>query len=308
MKKVIALLFVLFCGTFVMAQHSPEEQAARQARSVHLHYNHGSKTSKVFYIEGTIRKAYIGTYVCFIGFNAGYCGLQRLRNGAHYAIFSIWEPSDPFDFSANPDVVKESSRTRNLYYSEGVEVSRFGGEGTGGKSMMPLDWKEGETVRMAISCGKDGDLRTAYTCWIYIDEMKAWFRMATFSSLVGEGKPEISNAYSFVEDFLRNVESRDHVRVAEFSRLWAYDGTSWHSSSSARFSADSNALTNIDAGPSPAGFWMATGGKTENKTVPLWGTINPGEVDMDDSAPYRNALIETIKAVDAPPPTPVIGG
>lgn len=307
MKKMITIFMAVICGAFVKAQHSPAEQAARQARSVHLYYNHDSKSSQVFYIEGTVRKAYIGTYVCFIGFNAGYCGLQRLRNGEHRAIFSIWEPSDPFDFSANPDVVQEASRTRNLYYSEGVEVSRFGGEGTGGRSMMPLNWREGEKVRMAISCGKDGDHRTAYTCWIYADEFKAWFRMATFSSLVGEGKAEITNAYSFVEDFLRNVESRDHARVAEFSRLWAYDGKQWHASSAARFSADSNALTNIDAGPAPAGFWMATGGKTENKTVKLWETFAPGQADMDDSESYRNALIEAVQSVDAPPALPTQG-
>lgn len=307
MKKVITFCLACLCGAFVFAQHSPEEQAARQARSVHLQHRHHAQSTQVFYIEGTIRKAYLGTYVCLIGFNAGYCGLQRLRNGEHRAIFSIWEPSDPFDFSANPDVVQEASRTRNLYYSEGVEVSRFGGEGTGGKSMMPLNWQENQKVRMAISCAKDGEHRTAYTCWIYVDEVKGWFRMATFSSLVGEGKAEITNAYSFVEDFLRNVESRNHTRVAEFSRLWAFDSTGWHASYAAQFTADSNALTTIDAGPAPAGFWMATGGKTENKTVALWKTFEPGQADIDDSEPYRKTLIEAIQAVDAPPAHPIEG-
>lgn len=303
MKTFFASLMILLCGSMVLAKHSPEAQAERQARSVHLHYRHAAEKVKVFYIEGTVEKAYPGTYVCLIGFNAGYCGLQELRNGEHRAIFSIWEPSDPFDFSANPDVVKEESRTRNLYYSENVEVSRFGGEGTGGKSMMPFAWETGKKVRMAISCAADGDLRTAYTCWIYNDDYNGWFRMATFSSLVGKGKVEVSGAYSFVEDFLRNKESRNHARVATFSRLWAFDAKGWHSSHAARFTADDNTLTNVDAGPSPAGFWLATGGKTENKTVTLWETLEPGAADMDDSEPYRHALIKAIEAVDAPPPT-----
>lgn len=300
MKTFFLLFFVAFCGMQLCAQHLPEEQAARQARSVHLVHRTRQAESKVYYIEGTVDEVHPGTYICFIAFHAGYCGLQELANGEHKAIFSIWEPNEPFDFSANPNVVKEASRTRPLYGGEGVDVSRFGGEGTGGKSMMTLNWKKGEKVRMAISCGKDGDIRTTYTCWIYIND--AWFRMATFSSLVGEGKVALRDPYSFVEDFLRNVESRNYVRKVYFSRLWNYtDEEGWDSSRIAGFSADSNLLMNIDAGPSPSGYWLATGGDIENKTVPLGAKMLPGRFYVDDSLSYREALIEAIKAADAMP-------
>ena len=299
MKKILALMLALICGSIVFAKHTPEGQAARQARSVHLNHRLKLKSPTVYYIEGTVIKAYSGTYVCLIGFHAGYCGLQKLGNGEHMAIFSIWEPSDPLDLSSNPDLVQEKTRTRNLYYGQGVNVARFGGEGTGGRSMMPFAWKDGEKVRMAISCAKDGDLRTSYTCWIY--KVDGWFRMATFSSLVGAGKVELKGPYSFVEDFLRNVKSRDFVRVAQFSRLWAYnEDQGWQPAHAAGFNADNNALTTIDAGPAPSGHWLATGGKTQNTTVKLGSEMKPGMADLDDSALYREKLIEAIQAVEAP--------
>ena len=287
------LLLAMLSLTVPLFAQSGEQQAARQARSVHLGYREWGKPAEIFYIEATATRFWPGTYMCLLGFDGGYAGVQEHANGNHVAIFSIWEPSNPFDFSAHPDAVHEDKRTKELYHGEGVRIRRFGGEGTGGQSMTDFAWRVGEPVRMAVSCTPDGPFRTAYTCWLWKGD--AWFRMATFSTLVGGDKATLRGPYSFLEDFLRNVKSKAEVRAATFSRLWAYSDGAWHDSKSAQFTADSNTLLTIDAGPAPDGFWLATGGDTTNATVKLWGTVRPGGAP-DASAPYRAKLLEAVRA------------
>jgi hypothetical protein len=294
MKHLMSVIFLMaFCSTFAFAQ-SGEELAARQARSVHLQHRKYAKPAKVFYIETTIDHAAPGTYVCALGFDGGYCGLQELINGNHIAIFSIWEPNP----SHNPNDVAEAKRTQLLYAGTGVHIQRFGGEGTGGKSMVPLQWELNRPVCMAISIEKSVQNRTAYTCWIWDDIQEGWFRMAAFSTLVNNGTTELSGPYSFVEDFLRNVKSKEMVRKARFSRLWTHDGQTWSAAPEAAFTADNNALMTIDAGPSENGYWLATGGSTTNVTTKLWQTIQPGP-SSDASAARRLSLLSAIEEARA---------
>lgn len=296
MKRLI--LPVLLCLSAALFAQSGEQQAARQARSVHLSYREWGKPAEIFYIEATATRFWPGSYLCLLAFDGGYAGVQEHVNGNHVAIFSVWDPGDAFDFSKRPDEVDVRQRTKALYHGEGVRIKRFGGEGTGGQSMMDFAWRIGEPVRMAVSCAPDGAFRTAYTCWLWRPDRQAWFRMATFSTLVGGDKATLRGPYSFLEDFFRNVESKAHARTAIFGRLWAFSDGAWHGAKSARFTADNNTLTTIDAGPSPEGFWLATGGDTANVTVPLWGTFRPGGAP-DASAPYRDSLLEAVRAAQA---------
>ena len=299
MKRILMTLVFVFCAAFAMAQ-SGEEQAARQARSVHLQFRKWKGPASVFYIETTPTQVYPGTYFCSLGFDGGYSGIQELPDGRRVAIFSVWEPGDPFNYEAHPDAVEENKRTKDIYAGEGVEVTRFGGEGTGGKSMMLYNWELGKPVCMAISAANDGKYRTAYTCWIWDAQKQDWFRMATFTTLVNDGRAELDMPYAFVEDFWRNIESRDHVRSASFSRLWAWNNAQWTASEEAAFTADNNTLTTVDAGPSANGFWLATGGTTRNVSIPLWNRFKPGGAP-DDSAARRVRLLEVIKAAEETP-------
>jgi hypothetical protein len=293
MKRLILAFLIALCTPLLFAQ-SGEQQAARQARSVHLQYRNWKGPASVFYLETTPNLSSPGTYFCTIAFDGGYCGIQELADGTHIAIFSVWEPSNPHDYGANPNLVDEGIRTKMLYAGENVHIQRFGGEGTGGKSMMPYKWELNHPVYMAISVAKDGDYRTAYTCWIWDNAKQDWFRMATFSTLYNKGNVELQTPYSFVEDFRRNVKSKEVVRKATFSRLWAYNGSLWTASEDAAFTADDNTLSTIDAGPSEKGFWLATGGDTQNVTTPLWRMVQPGK-EMDDSAARRLRLLTVIQ-------------
>ena len=211
MKSVLAMVAAVTAA--VAFGQSGEVQAQRQARSVHLQHQGYADPAKVFYLEATADRFWPGSYLCLLGFDGGYAGVQELVDGRHIAIFSVWEPSNPFDFKAHPDAVHEDKRTKVLYGGPGVEVGRFGGEGTGGKSMTLWPWKLGQPIPIAVSCAPDGPFRTAYTCWLW-DEAKAdWFRMATFSTLVGGDQATLRGPYSFLEDFHRNVKSKAQAAV-----------------------------------------------------------------------------------------------
>lgn len=294
MKGLMTVAVAVMAAAVAFGQ-SGEEQARRQARSVHLQHQGFAEPAQVFYVEATADRFWPGSYLCMLGFDGGYAGVQELVDGRRVAIFSVWEPSDPFDFKAHPDAVHEEKRTKVLYGGQGVEVGRFGGEGTGGKSMTLWPWELGKPVRIAVSCAPDGPYRTAYTCWLWDDAKDDWFRMATFSTLVGGSQATLREPYSFLEDFRRDVKSKNAVRAARFSRLWAWDGQKWGESDQARFTADANTLTTIDAGPAADGFWLATGGDTRNVTVPLWGAIRPGGAP-DASAERRGKLLKAIRA------------
>ena len=277
MRKIIFPMAVLFSALSVFAQWpSGEVEAQRQARSVHLRWGGIVKdaTDVVGYVNVTENQT--NSYYMVIGFDGGYMGIQNV-NGIHVGIFSIWDPvGHEFDFKAKPDDVVEGLRAKVLYNDPKVNVSRFGGEGTGAKTMFRYDWKVGSKVRFRIVAEPDGADRIKFTGYIGegADEMK----IATISRLSHGKKPVVSGVYSFVEDFWRNVYSKTIVRRAEFtgfaSRVAEKDN--YTPASSACFTADGNKLMTIDAGPINGGGFLQTGGKTENKTVKLgnWFKFN----------------------------------
>lgn len=271
MKKLVLSIFAVVAVTSAHAQWpSGEVEAQRQARSVHLHWGGIVKdaTDVVGYVNVT--ESQTNSYYMVIGFDGGYMGIQNV-NGTHVGIFSIWDPvGHAFDFKAKPDDVVEGLRAKVLYSDPRVNVSRFGGEGTGAKTMFRYDWKTGSKLRFRITAEPDGNDRIKFTG--YIGEGKDEMKIATISRLSHGKKPVVKGVYSFVEDFWRNGYSKTLVRRAEFtgfaSRVSEKDG--YTSATAARFTADGNKLMTIDAGPVKGGGFLQTGGKTENKTVKLW--------------------------------------
>ena len=260
--KVCSHVALALCATTAAAQ-----QGFVAARSVHV--LRPAPAAQWMYGEVTVEKSTPGSYFAVIGFSCGYCGIQELKDGKKVAIFSVWDPGDPFDFGARADNVDEKIRTKNLYAGEGVEVSRFGGEGTGGKSMMPFDWKIGDTSRFAVHVRKDGAHRAAFTGYVWRDG--AWFKIATFSTLQTKGEPSIRDSYSFVEDFRRTDDSVKQVRRASFRNFFCKPvGGEWRAMTDGHFSGDRNTLMTVDAEVVQNGFTLTTGGDTENKNVKLF--------------------------------------
>jgi hypothetical protein len=231
-------------------------------RSVHLGYPAPEGTA--FYNEVTVEASAPGTYFMVCGWSKGYFGVQELGNGKKVVLFSVWDPASGED----PKKVTEEKRVKMLHKGEGVRVGRFGNEGTGGQSFFDFDWKAGETYRLLVTAKPDGSDRTAYGGYFYLPDKKEWRHLVTFSTLT---KGELLKGYySFVEDFKRDKVSTTKVRKSRFGNGWVKSVKGdWEPLLRARFTADSNPVLNIDAGPSGAAFFLATGGNTENKTTRL---------------------------------------
>lgn len=253
---------------------SGEEQARRQARSVHLNYGGlvpGANEAQGFV---TVREEQTNSYYMVCGFNGGYMGVQNVV-GHHIGIFSIWDPvGHDRDFAAKADAVKDSDRARVIYAAPFLKVTRFGGEGTGAKTVFPLDWRVGEPVGFRIHVRAEGDDTLVYTGWV--KQRGDWVKLAEIARPARGAKPQLGFLNSFVEDFWRNGESRRLVRRADFTRFAtrADSSADFKPVASAMFSADGNTLTTIDAGPVPGGAYLCTGGDTVNGNLPLWKTLN----------------------------------
>jgi hypothetical protein len=231
-------------------------------RSVHLGYP--APTGTAFYTEMTVEKSAEGTYFMAAGWSKGYFGIQELAKGKKLVLFSVWDPTAGDD----PKTVDDTKRVRMLHKDEAARVQRFGGEGTGGQCFFDYDWKIGQTYRFLVIARPDGAERTAYSGYFYLPESKHWKHLVTFSTLA-EGKL-LEGYYSFVEDFRRNGVSATKVRRATYGNGWVRSAKGdWLPLDEARFTGDSNPVTNIDAGQSGDRFFLVTGGETENKTTPL---------------------------------------
>jgi hypothetical protein len=260
MKKY-ALAFVPLLALAVVAP-ADEKLKGIACRSVHLGYP--AAEGVAFYNEMTVSQSADGTYFMACGWGKGYFGIQELANGKKLAIFSVWDPTAGDD----PKKVDPEKRVKMLHKDDAVRVGRFGGEGTGGQSFFDFDWKTGETYRFLVTAKADGTDRTAYSGYFYLPEKKEWKHLVTFSTLTkGE---MLKGYYSFVEDFRRNKASTTKLRKAEFGNGWVKTTKGeWAPLDKARFTADSNPVLNIDAGTSAKGYFLATGGDTENKTTKL---------------------------------------
>ncbi len=247
-----------------------DRQAARQARSVHLWWQSPIREIREVVGSVTVTERQTNSYYMVIGFIGGYMGIQDV-NGYPVGIFSVWDPdSDASDSKANPAAVKTDRRADVLYSGENVQVSRFGGEGTGAKTMFGLPWEVGEkvTFRLTSEPVEDQPGRVAYTA--YVGKNGAEEKIATIS-VHKKGLPCIAYPSSFVEDFWRNGHSKDLSRRAEFTDFAARGiapDAPLVPMAGAIFTGDSNTLMTIDAGPVPGGAFLQTGGKTVNR-LPL---------------------------------------
>ncbi len=257
----LAFLFLVASAVVSGTLHADESLAGKACRSVHLGYPGPEGTA--FYCETTIEQSAAGSYFMVCGWNTGYFGIQEISPGKKVVIFSVWDNSQGND----PNSVEQSRRVGILHEGENVRVSRFGGEGTGGKSMFDFDWQIGQTYRCLVTA-KPNDDRTEYSGYFYLPHEKEWKHLVTFSTITG-GK-YLRGYYSFVEDFRRNGVSATQPRVARFGNAFIRDvDGQWQSVDRARFTGDSNPATNIDAGQKGNDFYLATGGDVKNSGIQL---------------------------------------
>ena len=234
----------------------------RAARSVHLGYP--APEGVLFYNELVVEESVPGSYFMACGWNTGYFGIQELRTpGEKVVIFSVWDTAR----GDNPNAVPADQRVEVLFEGEGVKVSRFGGEGTGGKSMWNHSWKIGETNKFLVTARVEGE-KTAYTAYFFLNDSREWKKLAAFRTVTkGAG---LKGLYSFLEDFRRDGQSARQVRRARFGNGWTKTmNGDWVALLRARFTGSASeweAKDTVDAGVSGNDFFLVTGGATTNHT------------------------------------------
>ena len=263
LQQVLLILVVSF--HFICPARADKRLKGIACRSVHLGYPGPEGTA--FYNEVTVDRSAPGTYFMACGFWRGYFGIQELANGKKVVLFSVWDPGK----QNNPNATPKERRVRTLFQGEHVRARRFGGEGTGGQSFFNYDWKTGETCRFFVQAQTKGN-RTSYAAYFYLTKEKKWKHLVTFSTLAGGQL--LRGYYSFIEDFRRNRISATQARQASFGNGWIRTKAGkWQPLTQARFTADSNPVTNVNAGAQAGRFFLATGGKTKNTNAKLRSLI-----------------------------------
>ena len=192
------------------------------------------------------------------GWDKGYFGLQELGNGKKLLIFSVWDSEQN-----DPKAVEEDRRTKLIYKDEKVRIGRFGGEGTGGQSFFDYDWKVGETYRLMVTSKVERRTGPNTRATSSTRKRQEWKHLVTFST-VDRGK-DLGGYYSFIEDFKRDRVSTTRPARPDSATAWSGPRTANSIAlTRARFTADANPVTNINAGVGRRPVLPRTGGKTKN--------------------------------------------
>lgn len=302
------LAMAAVCGSQVRADGaddywSPENMAARQCTSVHMNYlpfvGHTAA-----YQEMVVEKSAPGTYFAMNSFSCGYIGVQELFPGPdgkceRIVIFSIWDAKDSGN---NPHAAAEEDRAKLVQRGEGVETQRFGGEGTGGKSTRLFPWKEGEVIRTLVVEKPDGEDFRQISGYLFNPGTQKWELLSCWRiQALSRG---LNFGGGFVEDFRRNVESKDQERRATFGPVFRWTGEKWDQATTFRFAKDGNLNMNINCRVNPKSgyFSLATGGNirpeadfplmAEKTLNPLPAAQEPGQEVMDIILAPKLELIE----------------
>lgn len=256
---------------------APGKMAARQCTSVHLTYETPVPQHTAAYTEMVVEKSAPGTYFACNNFVQGYIGVQELAHKKadgspiRVAIFSVWDTQDSGD---DPNAAPESERAKLIKRGEHVRTDRFGGEGTGGKSMRLFPWKEGDVIRTLVVEKKDGSRFRQVEGYIYNNATQKWELMSCWRVQALASRKGLGRGCGFVEDFRRNVESKQYERRATFGPALQWSDGKWYRSTTFCFTKDANPNMEINCrfNPGRGQFSLATGGNIKpGADFPVFG-------------------------------------
>lgn len=198
-----------------------------------------------------------GSYFMANGFGEGYFGFQVKSPTERWVLFSVWSPH-PTD---RPSEIPEDKRVALLRKGEGVRGGEFGGEGSGGQSILVHPWKSGTRYKFLTAVQPDGKGSTVYTAWFGEAASPEWRLMASFKR--PQTHTHLTGFHSFLENF---YDANGHLaRRSLHSNPWVRDtqGT-WHKITTARFTGDGTASgghrLDYAGGLAENGFFMHNGG------------------------------------------------
>ncbi len=154
-------------------------------------------------------------------------------------LFSVWSPFN----TNNPKEIPEEFKIKLMSKGTNVIIHDFGGEGSGGQSILKYMWHSGITYKFLLSGKPDPNdsTHTVYTAW-FSEVNGNWKLIASFKR--PKTHKHLSGFYSFVECLLPNTGFI--TRKALFGNQWAYDITGkWHEVTTARFTGDETASKKV---------------------------------------------------------------
>ena len=199
------LIILVFCCATAPAARAATEELDWKPK------NPGNITC----IYGTITVLATNAPIYFCGANwsgvEGYCGIQNLSATDRRTIFSIWDTTS----NLHPVVTAADSQT---------VFSHFTGEGEGGHSHMPLDWKVGETFHFFIQ-KRPGSNNTTDNCFYMIDHtIHAWRHIVTIHS--PNGADHQGATFDGVLSWIENIGGQADVATPKVALYDLWVGSS----------------------------------------------------------------------------------
>ena len=240
----------------------------RRGPSVHLGYELPlGRDIEYAYSELTVPAGGdpIGSFFMANGFGQGYFGLQVKSPTERWVLFSVWSPHA----TDRPAEIPEDARVVLLRKGAGVRAGEFGGEGSGGQSVLVFPWKAETTYRFLTAVQPDGRGSTIYRAWFGEVGRAGWQLIASFR------RPKTDTSLTGFHSFLENFDDRNgHLgRRALHGNPWVRDRAGvWHEITRARFTGDATARGGhrLDHAGGVAGkaFFLCNGGFFHER-VPL---------------------------------------
>lgn len=239
----------------------------RRGPSVHLAYKEpADKDITWFYNEVTVPEGndVIGSFFMANGFSNGYFGMQVNSDTERRLLFSIWSTFDTQD----PNQIPEDYKVLTLGSGLGVNVGKFGNEGSGAQSYMVFDWKPETTYKFLLKGESKVPNSIDYTAYFFAPEIGDWKLITSFR------KPKTSDEhiirpYSFLENF--ETKSGHIERGVNFDNQWIYDTKgNWTEITLARYTADATARQGVrfdyDGGATGNSFYLRNCGFFSDNT------------------------------------------
>ena len=232
----------------------------RRGPSVHLNYPlPRNRKIEYAYSEITVPPGEDppGSYYMANGFGQGYFGIQVKSPTERWVLFSVWSPHQ----TDRPSEIPEDKRVVLLKKGEGVRGGEFGGEGSGGQSILVYPWKSGVTYRFLTSVKPDGKGASIYTSWFGEVGKPEWKLIASFKR--PQTDTYLTGFHSFLENF---YDFNGHLgRRSLHGNQWVRDTEGqWHELTTARFTGDGTARgghrLDYAGGVSGNAFFMRNGG------------------------------------------------
>ncbi len=199
-QTATGLFFILAWAGIAPAQH------------LYWHAPHATAYTALY---GEIEVLASGPTIYFCGCNwwpgspaGGYTGIQEKDDAKRNMIFSIWDTSDVL----HPAVVEAHPQAK---------FSRFGGEGTGAHTDMPLGWQLHKTYRYYVTKEQDRTkTRTLTRLYFENVEQHRWVHQATISN-PNDGHESVTTFGGMLNSFLENWSGKGkNIPKIALYRLW----------------------------------------------------------------------------------------